>query len=239
MSGDADPRDLLAAEFAFGLLDGDERAAAQAREAVDAAFAAEVVRWRALAGDLFPEEVPRPSLWADIARRLPANDDSRPVQTGAHGARRWQFATAAMGALALGLGVHALRQPARIEQPMRPATVAAAPHATPFVAVLRGDDERAAIAVTFDRDANRLTIMPSAVPAAQGSIELWVIGADGAPRSLGLIDAGRSQLRSASPRVVPALAPGSTIAVTREAPGGSATGQPTSKPFLAGTLART
>lgn len=241
MSAQSDDLDLLAAELAFGLLDGDARAAAEQRRAEDPDFATAVAQWRDLAETMFAdEEYPRPSLWDDIAKRLPANDasadDTRSAPSERASVRRWQVASAACAVLALGLGLHAMRPMAPPPRPAQPPAPIASP-TSPFVAVLRGDDGRAAIAVTFDRAANRLTILPSSVRAAQGSIELWVIGADGKPHSLGLVSADHSQWRPANPGLVPVLAPGSTIAVTREAAGGSATGQPTSTPFLVGTLA--
>ena len=62
MSAVPEDDDMLAAELAFGLLDGDEEAAARARIAAEPALAARLSRWDELAGSLFAgaEEPPRP-----------------------------------------------------------------------------------------------------------------------------------------------------------------------------------
>ncbi|MBN8841445.1 MAG: hypothetical protein J0I25_14735, partial [Sphingomonadales bacterium] len=63
--------DMLAAELALGLLDGEERAAALRRMLVDPAFAREVEDWRHRLAGLFDDvvEVAAP---VSIAERLAA-----------------------------------------------------------------------------------------------------------------------------------------------------------------------
>jgi anti-sigma-K factor RskA len=71
-----DDDDLLAAELAFGLLDGIERQSAENRLGTDTAFAQAHAHWQAIAAGLFDGsgDAPRPSVWSRIEARLPAND---------------------------------------------------------------------------------------------------------------------------------------------------------------------
>ena len=67
--------------------------------------------------------------------------------------------------------------------------------------------------------------------------ELWLIPADGKPRSLGVVDPGKPTLVKVSDRLKPGALPSATLAITVEQPGGSPTGNPTTKPQWVGKLA--
>lgn len=225
----SDDDDLLAAEHALGLAD------ASAREASDLAFAAAVDTWRRRFDPwLGPERAPPPELWAKIVARLPANGAG-----GRDPARPWRFATfAASGLAAVLLGMLVLRPgdeaPAPVPVPV-PQT-APVPPARVLVAALTPEQGGGSVSVTYDDRDGRLTVNPVGLDADGRTPELWVIPADGTPRSLGVIPA-----EAAATRIVPQerralIAGGVTLAVSLEPEGGSPTGLPTGPVILTGTV---
>lgn len=224
--------DLLAAELALGLLDPAEHRAAVLRTSRDAAFAVAVARWEGLAAELTDDgrAGPRPSLWAEISARLPANDGA-PGRVESGQRNPWVWATALATAAALALGAIALRPAAP------PVTVAAAPE-PPLVTVLRSEDGGSVLVATFDRRSGRLVTAPAGLNLAGHDAELWVIPPGGAPHSLGVISAAAPQWRGAPGGPVTDIAPGATLAVSLEPRGGSRTGKPTGAIALTGVVAR-
>ena len=223
-----DDDELLAAELAFGLIEGEERRAAEQRLTDDAVFADSVTQWRTYGAAMLDgrEEAPRPSLWPRIMARLPANDDA--VTLGPAGARGWKFATAAASATALLLAAMVLeRRPATL-----PAPVAARP---PLVAMLTGAGSDTVVSVSFDPARRRLTLTAASLAPGARSAELWVIPADKKPRSLGVIDPAGNWREAPAPSAA-AITPGATLAVSMEPQGGSPTGQPTGPVMLSGTI---
>jgi anti-sigma-K factor RskA len=218
-------QDILAAEHALGLADES------AREASDPAFAAAVDAWRRRfepwAG---PERAPPADLWARIERALPANDP------GARDpARPWRFATfAASGIAAALLGVIALRP--GTEAPVPAPQVAAAPEARMMVAALAPESGRGAVTVSYDATSGRMMVTPVGMDAGGRTPELWVIPADGTPRSLGVIGekAARTMIVPAERRAL--IAGGAVFAVSLEPAGGSPTGAPTGPVVMTGTM---
>jgi anti-sigma-K factor RskA len=235
VTADEEGPDVAAAELALGLLDGEERAAALRRVLADPAFAADVERWRLWLAQLF-------DLWPEVEApeglidRIDASlGGPAPLARGRH--FPWPLLAIASTALAACLLVIvALRPsgppPPPVEAPT--ATVAATP---PLVAAIAGQgDARAAVAATFDgADGSlRLTAAPP-VPAGKAA-QLWVIGGDGVPHPLGLL-AADATLLALSPADRARIAPGATLAISVEPPGGSPTGKPTGPVIAAGPLA--
>ena len=223
-----DDLDLLAAELALGLLDADEAAAARARLAQDPELAAAHARWMGWAAGFAADlETPPPAqVWSKIAARLPANDDG----TLRRQLRLWQGAAiaASLAALALGIGWWSRPQPAPVVQ--------VAAMAPPMVAVLRGG--AGVVSVSYDPQSRRLATVVAGVATGAGVAELWVIPADGRPRSLGVLSQDRPVWRPAPMRAAAAMAAGMTLAVSLEPQGGSPTGLPTGPVILTGKLAR-
>lgn len=213
--------DLLAAELALGALDGTEQATAEARTRAEPAFAAAVARWHGRFAVLEPEGS-APPLWPQVAARLPANDDLRGLSV-----RRWRTA-------ALGLGAAACALMALV---ILPFLRAPAPE-TVLVATLGGAGQTATVAIGIDPVRGRLVVQPSALHEmlAGRAAELWVVPADGRPRSLGVIDAAASRALAAELGVRNALSPDATLAISFEPPGGSPTGQPTGPIVLSGRV---
>jgi anti-sigma-K factor RskA len=231
MSGEGLPSeddDLLAAELAFGLIDGEERRDAEDRTRRDPVFRDAHRRWQKYAITMLQagSVTPSPSVWKAIEARLPANDDRR---AGAAALRWWQAATAAGVAAALALGFVAIDR-----QPMTAPTVPTPQSRPPLVAVLTGE-HAGALAVSFDRDAGRLSLAPSGLDLDGRDAELWVIPADGRPRSLGVV-AGAAGSTRPPPPLARVLEAGVTLAISVEPIGGSPTGQPTGPVILSGKM---
>jgi anti-sigma-K factor RskA len=212
--------DIRAAEHALGL--ADERA----QEASDPVFAAAVEAWRErLAPLLGGERAPPPELWDRIVKRLPANDAAKP----------WRIATfAASAAAAVLLGVLVLRPETQVPVPAPP--VAAAPEAKMMVAALTPEQGGGSVSITYDDREGRMTVTPVGMDAGARTPELWVIPADGKPRSLGVIadKAARTMIVPAAQRGM--LTGGVTLAVSLEPEGGSPTGAPTGPVVMTGTM---
>lgn len=226
--------DLLAAEFAIGLVDLAEARAAEARAARDPGFASAVAWWRDRLDTLGTRPVaPPPGLWPAIATRLADNDDRAPARGEA---RPWRIATAAVSALAAGLlGVIVLR-PAPVP-PVAPVAPAR-PVSEPLVASLsgtRGD----AVAVAFDRDTRALVVTPTILKRGRGDVELWVIPAGATkPVAIGVIDANAPSRRTIAAAEASLLVEGATMAISLEPRGGSRTGAPTGPVVATGKIVR-
>ena len=99
-------RQALAAEYALGLLTGDEASGARELAATDADFAGEVARWRGrlapLAGDVKSVDPPG-NVWSRIASAIDGTADGSNVIQLRRRVNVWRGATAGMTALAAAL----------------------------------------------------------------------------------------------------------------------------------------
>lgn len=227
-----DGLEALAAEHALGVLTGAERAEAEARAARDPAFAAKVDAWRIrlapLADEIAPVAPPSHA-WDRIAARLPANDNGAV-------ARRLRFwRGAAVGGFALaaaslgGVLFLANRPPVAVQPPAAPGALLNA-SLTPnaggvqplFVAAY--DPQRKALIVT------------SLVPPGTDPLhvhQLWLIPKDGRPRSLGMVEPGRSKAMPMPQPMTRLISEGAELAVSVEPPGGSTDPRGPSGPIAA------
>jgi anti-sigma-K factor RskA len=219
LSGD----ELLAAEYALGVLGGAERAAAQTRMEHEHAFAVLVAAWEARfapwAGEL-TEALPPPQVWQRIAAAIPA----APAQRMGF----WQsiavwrgFAAAGAVAAAACLGV--LLYFGTVTPP-------------PLIASIDGGGHRIFVA-TLDARHGTLAVVPANYTATPGRIaELWLIPQGGKPLPLGLLR-GDSIVTIAIPAALSERTNTSAmLAVSLEPPGGSPTGQPTGPVIGSGRL---
>ena len=223
----SEDRDLLAAEYVLGSLEGE-----QAREAVrllesDAAFAASVRQWEvrlapmaALAAPVSPPA----EVWARIAASTGAVAGEVAAKvTGEvvtlafrRRLRIWQGGTAITMAIAASLAAFI------VLRPVPPARVAVLAPISGGVPVLLATEQPGGV----------LVIQPSgaiAVPSDR-DLELWALAkGETRPRSLGVLPAsGR--------RLVAALAPDTKLLVSLEPRGGSPTGQPTGPVLYGGVV---
>ena len=236
-------RSALAGEFALGLLDGEELVRARGLAATDPQFAAEVAAWSGRLAPLLDEIEPVAAperVLAAIEGRLGARPD--PANNVHYLQRRvnlWRGFTAGATALAASLAVVLVTRPDMVEQP--PGTPTTAPWPAPMVARLEADESAAKLVATWDPGARNLVVAAAAgiAPVAGHSHELWVIPADGTPRSMGILPgADPLHLRVAAP-MAQQLAEGATLALSVEPTGGSPTGLPTGPVIAAGKLQRT
>ncbi len=224
-----DADELLAAELALGLIDGEERRAALWRLASDPDFAAAYDQWALLALAGAPRiEALRPSLWLAIEQKLPANDRGSLVRS-----RQvpwwWQAAAIAATAVAAVLTVAQVREK---PVPAKPAFAQNAGHE--LVAVLSTTEGSAVVTVSFDVSTGQLMWAPARLEVGDKVAELWVIPADKRPRSLGLINAKGPGSKHAPSSAAGALATDATVAVSLEPIGGSPTGAPTGPVIVSG-----
>ena len=241
--------DILAAEYALGLLSPDEAAAVEARFAADAPLSVRVAWWRDQLSPLAVEASAEPGahVWPAIAARLGANDtaarrgaNDTAARSGANDnlsdpARPWKWATGAMTAVAATLlATVALRpDPAPVQLPA-PGVAAAAP----MVASLSGESG-AAVTVACDTATKRMLVTPVVLDAGTGDAELWVIPVGATvPVSLGVIDAKTAASHALDPARIGLMLPGATFAISQEAKGGSPTGAPQGAIVASGKIIR-
>ena len=225
----SDADELLAAELALGLIDGDERHSAMRRLGEDPDFAAAYDRWTLHRLANAPHgQVPQPSVWSTIERKLPANDcaaTTRPRQVS-----RWWQATAIAATTATAVLALALVR----DRPVPAKPVVAQIAQRDLVAVLTAADSSAVVIVSFDAATGRLMWAPARLKVGDKVPELWVIPADKRPRSLGVIGVNGPGASRRPSSAVTALAADATAAISLEPVGGSPTGAPTGPVIVSG-----
>ena len=220
---ESSPNELLAAEYALGVLAGTERTTAAQRVARDRAFAALVAAWEERLAPWsaeLPEVAPPPQVWERIAAQLSGAQRQRP--------RFWQslmfwrgfgiVSSLAAACLAVLLYLNVASQQAEL------------------VASIEGDGQRIFVAVI---DVKRAVI--AVVPAAYRSDptrvpELWLIPSGGKPLSLGVLPADGLAQIAIPPAFADQTRRDAIVAVSLEPPGGSPTGQPTGPVIGSGKL---
>jgi anti-sigma-K factor RskA len=214
----------LAAEYALGVLDGAERAAAAQRIGREPVFAALVAQWEARFApwaNEIDEVAPPPHVWERIAAALPAPAPSR--QTLWQSLALWRGLTAATAALAVACLVALIYVGSAVRQ-------------QPLVASIDGGGHRHFVA-TVDPGRDRIAVSPAAFSTDATRVpELWLIPPDGRPRAVGLLSADRT-VTLTLPAPLAALAKDNAVlAVSLEPPGGSPTGAPTGPVIASGKL---
>lgn len=232
-------RDLLAAELALGVLEGELRALALRLQIGDPEFREAVAAWQTRFEPLLHGygEVEAPDLWQAIEQRLPVSDpqaDTAIVTRIESRARAWRFGALGAGALAAALAAFLVfRTPPAPPAPTR-VQVAQAPE--PSVARLGEADAPAQFAANYDAATGELRIRTIKLPQSHLEPELWVIPADNVPRSLGLIAASGSTRVALTPALRIHLRDGATLAVTMEPRDGAPHEAPSTAPVAAGQI---
>ncbi len=237
-TGEDNDRELLAAEYALGVLEAAERVQAEALVLRDRDFARMVDEWHERLSPMLAEvaaEEPSPDLWSRLNQAL---DQHVPRKTNVISLERrltlWRsyaaVATAAAAALLLVVGLDRM-QTLPVEQP-------ASLHPRPMlVANVAAEDRLAAFVVTFDPNRGNLLVTPAVVlPAPGHDHELWVIPASGTPRSLGLVASNSPHSLKVPAALLPELRRDATLAISVEPVGGSPTGQPTGPVVATGKM---
>ncbi|WP_333712965.1 anti-sigma factor [Yoonia sp.] len=214
---DLPEEDLLAGEFALGLLTGDALRDAQRRSATDPDFAAAVARWDAqFAGmtDALAPVAPRPAVKAALMARL-----FPPAQKTGLWQRLWLWQAATVAALVL-LAVVMLRDP--VVPPQQ------GPLYTAELVSAEGDFRVLAV---VDKTTNEVVLTRTAGAAPEGRIlQVWASGPGEPVMSVGLWPEGET-VRLALPPTIAAVEGALTLGVSEEPPGGSPTGAPTGRIF--------
>jgi anti-sigma-K factor RskA len=234
-------RDLVAAEYVLGLLEGEALMEARGRVANEPAFAAAVVEWEARLAPMaegFAEVAPPAHLWATIERALEAKADGSTVVRLQRRERLWRGWAAGMTAVAAGL---ALVLALGVTQPDPPPSALPAEQREPALfASLASEDGSAALAVAFEPERGTMVVTPARLPRAAGrDHELWLIAREGAaPVSLGIVRGPAPRRMAISAALRGAVAPDATVALSVEPTGGSPTGSPTGPVIASGPVTR-
>jgi anti-sigma-K factor RskA len=224
--------EVLAGEYVLGVLSFKDRQVVEDRMRVDRPFAAIVSRWEAnlsTFNDDYDVVTPSQETFKQVEARLFGTPQKAPQGGGLwNSVVFWRSFTAAsliVTAAALALTF---------------ATVAPPKPGAPLVAELSSPASQVNLLASYDALTGHVRIVPvAASKPEEKSLELWMVPADGAPRSLGVFAAGQGgdgeliipvEMRSA-------IGAGTTFAVSLEPFGGSRTGAPTG-PVVASGAAR-
>lgn len=229
------PRDAEAFEYALGTASREERQAFAHDLDRDPALAAAVRYWderlAALAAAI-PAETPSAGLMDAISSRI---DGAAPRPTGdvvemtewvrlRRSRSVWRGLAAAAGSLAAALALWIAAD-----------RFAAAPAESGLVAVVNRSGDLPALIVRVDLRSGTVQIRSVAAETpADRSLELWSIAPGAAPRSLGLVGPGTTQV--ALPGGRGSISADMLLAVTVEPPGGSPTGSATGPIVYTGKL---
>lgn len=234
---------MIAAEFALGLLEGEELLTARGRLITDKAFLAEVVQWEERLAPLLDEVapmVPSAELWAQIEARIeaqkiartagqrPANDpeNSNVIALNSK-VRRWQWTaglTSAAAAVALALlaftpGETSVVAPVGTETPRLAS-------ADPLVAQVPIGETGLRLDVTYIPETEKMLVGAIGLTAdGVHDHELWLVPADGSDlQSLGVVAPGEVRSMELPDEVARNLGDGVQLVLTREPIGGKPEG---------------
>ena len=237
---------MLAAEYALGVLEGVERAAAERRAERDAAFARAVDDWHAQLSpmlDYVEDAVPSPRVWRGIENAIGRADAprSRPV-AAARGVAdpivrqaipAWRaFLLMVMGGALASFVTVTLIDQGLVRLGSDPRPVSPTSTGPALVATLTPEGATPPALARLDPSGG-LTVRITLAGEDDRVPELWLIPGDGVPRSLGVLADGAATI--ALPEDV-APAAGEALAVSLEPPGGSPTGAPTGPVIASGQL---
>jgi anti-sigma-K factor RskA len=234
----SDEANDLAAEYALGVLTGEDLHRARELENDDSTFQAEVARWSGRLGPMLDEVAPvapPAAAWSRIEHQIAANPDNSNVFQLRRRVHRWRGIAAAMSAMAAGLAIFTVVRP--LPQASAPVQVEH-PAAAPLVAMLGDQQKSMRVVASWDPAARQLVLaVPGDMPSDPShSHELWVIPSDGKPRSLGTMPASKQMHMRLAERLAQLLQQGATIAISVEPTGGSPTGAPTGPVVASGAL---
>lgn len=215
--------ELLAAEYALGVLADTERAAAQRLLERDLNFARMVAEWEQRlapwAGEI-AEVSPAPQVWEAIAAALPATTPPSPGLWQSIAFWRGCALASALAAACLGAFIY----------------LGAINREQPLIATIEGGGNRSFVA-TVDTRRGTIAVVPAAFAADATRVpELWLIPADGKPRPLGLLQPDKPVTIAIPPQFAGQTVSNAVLAVSLEPPGGSPTGLPTGPVIGTGKL---
>ena len=227
----------LAAEFALGVLTGDDLRQARDLARSDARFRAEVARWSGRLAPLLEEvepSMPPTSAWQVIESRIGGTPAGANVVQLRRRVGQWRAFATAMTALAACLGIFIVVRPS----PPPSVLVQRPVESQPLLAMLGNDQRETQVVASWDPGARRLVLaVTGAMPSDPSHAhELWVIPPGGKPRSLGTMGASKQMHMQLADALAKLLQQGATIAISVEPAGGSPTGAPTGPVVASGSL---
>lgn len=229
---------MIAAEWALGLLEGEELLAARGKYATDPDFAWRKEWWDdwfAPMTDTIPGAEPSPQVWDGIAARIagpaaataPTIAPATQASTGnvvalQASVRRWQW-VAGIASMAAAVAL-ALVLSSPLGPPAAPPTQIAA--AAPLVATVPIGDTGLRLDVTYIPQSERMVVKAIGLTAdGVHDHELWLVPADGgALQSLGVVAPGTVRSITVSDSAADALDDGASLVLTREPIGGKPDG---------------
>ena len=221
---------MIAAEWALGLLEGEELLAARGKYATDPDFAWRKEWWDdwfAPLSDAMPGAEPGEHVWDGIAARLAAQQENAPAANAAPAAnvvaleakvRRWQW-VAGMSSMAAAVAL-ALFAFAPARSPVEaPSQIAAA---APMVATVPIGETGLRLDVTYIPESERMVVAAIGLtPDGVHDHELWLVPKDGSPlQSLGVVKPGEVRSMTLPAAITAKLGEGAGLALTREPLGG-------------------
>jgi anti-sigma-K factor RskA len=228
MSESAENRELLAAEYVLGTLEGPDRQEVAARAGHEPALAASIAwweNWLAPLASLVAPVAPPAALWERIAASMAARPAGAARETGIPprtGILRslafWRVGTAAGFALAAAFAAIAFLRP---------------PAAGPVAALVPPNGTPAVFVAELQRDGRiRLIQLEPVHVAPDHALQLWELPAGATqPVSLGVIPASVSTVAPSA-----RAAGGTQLMVTLEPAGGTTGGAPSGPVLWNGTL---
>lgn len=220
-------RELLAAEYALGLLDAFEAARAARLEAEDVEFARLVTAWRDRAAgwvaDLSAEPVPDAAL-----RRIDSAIGT--IQENSRATSRWKtLAVVSMAAsvvLAVALASALLTRGDTVAPAPAEHEIAQAPRNV-NVAQIQDGEGSAIVSALYDPSSGKIAVRTTGIGTEQKAPELWVLDDAGTPHSLGQFDTDGVLTVRLSPEVRRLLVDEAVIAITLENRDGAPHREPT------------
>ena len=220
MTGDQ----TLAAEYALGLLEGEELLAARARVASDALFAAEVDHWHerlAPLADRIPPRLPRAEVWERIEAELSRDTGSAEVVSLRRSLRRWQWAGGLSAAAAVVLAFLALPQLTGPGDTLPDIAQGPATAGPPLAANMSIAGTPLRLDFTYLPAEDSLLVGAIGLTAdGVHDHEIWFVPPEGELVSLGIVTPGKVVAHDVPDAVARALHDGSQLVLTREPLGG-------------------
>lgn len=227
---------MIAAEYALGLLEGEELLAARGKDANDVDFAARKAwwdNWFAPWSDEIAGAEPGAHVWEAIAAQVnaPATSNAAPASASnvvlldmERRMRRWQWTagiTSAAAALALALFITAPGTAPQTEE--APALAASQ---APLMASIPIGDTPLRLGVTFIPASDEMLVSASGLTAdGVHDHELWLVPADGsALQSLGVVVPGEERRVALTQEIAANMGDGVKLVLTREPIGGKPEG---------------
>jgi anti-sigma-K factor RskA len=229
---------MIAAEWALGLLEGEELLAARGKYATDPAFAWRKEWWDdwfAPLTDAMPAAEPGEQVWEGIAARVAAQQgvetvaDTSPAMPASNivmleaRVRQWQWAaglSSLAAAVTLALFMFSPGQ-SPVETPS--AQIAAA---APMVATVPIGETGLRLDVTYIPESEKMLVAAIGLTAdGVHDHELWLVPADGSElQSLGVVAPGEVRSMVLPAAVTAKLGDGAALVLTREPIGGKPKG---------------